>query len=227
MQKNSARIWLGIGLIVIGVLILMDEFRWFYFREELIVAVAFALCGVALLSSYSRDKMVWKLICGLIGLFVGFVIFLEHSRIVTDDYLGGVILWLLAGGFLTVYMRNSKLWWAVIPGGILLTLGAMVMLEETFWRFRYYSESFFFLGAALTFAYLYKIRTPENKLNWAKWPAMVAVAICGITLLDEWFYYFNLEDYIAPAVLIAIGLFLIGRNFSSRQSNNNAEVTTT
>ena len=57
---------------------------------------------------------------------------------------------------------------------------------------------------------------------------MFAVAICCFTLLDEWFYYLNVEDYIAPAVLFAIGLFLIGRNFSSRQNNSNsAEVKTT
>lgn len=228
MQKNSARIWLGLGLIVIGLLILLDQFRWIYFRDELIVSAAFVLVGLALLSIYSRDKMTWKLICGLIALFVGFVIFLENSRIVSHDYLGGVVVWLIAAGFLFVYARNKKFWWAVIPGGILLTVGALVILEETFWRFRYYSDSFFFLGMALTFGYLFAIRTPENRLNWAKWPAMVAVAICGITLLNEWFYYLDLENYIAPAVLIVIGLFLIGRNFSRRENNHNgAEVTTT
>jgi hypothetical protein len=219
--------WLGLGLIVIGLLVLLDQLRWIYFRDELIVSIAFVLGGLWLLSTYSRDKVTWKLICGLIALFVGFVIFLENSRIVSGDYLGGVVVWLLAAGFLVVYARNKKFWWAVIPGGILLTVGTIVMLEETFRRFRY-SDSLFFLGMALTFGYLYVIRTPENKLNWAKWPAMIAVAICGIILLDEWFYYLNLEDYIAPAVLIAIGLFLVGRNFSRRENKHNgAKVTTT
>lgn len=228
MQKNGTRIWLGIGLIVVGLLILMDEFRWIYFRDELIIAVVFALIGVALLTSYSRDKMVWKLIVGLIGLFVGSVIFLESTRIVSDDYTGMLVLWLLAAAFLVVYLRNRKHWWAVIPGGILLTIGATVGLEETFWRLRYYTDSFFFLGIALTFGYLFFIRNSENKLGWAIWPAGAGALIGAMTLLDEWFYYIDFEDYIAPAALILIGLYLIGRNLSNRHQNGNgAEVTTT
>ena len=82
MQKNNTRIWLGLGLIIVGVLILLDEFRWIYFRDELIVSVAFALIGLALLTGYNRDKQVWKLIVDMVALFVVLLIFLETRRIV-------------------------------------------------------------------------------------------------------------------------------------------------
>ena len=227
MQKNNSRIWLGAGLIIVGLLILMDQFRWIYFRDEYVVATAFSLIGLALLTGYGREKVVWKLIVGLGLLFIGSMIFLESSRILSDDYTGMLVLWMLAAAFLAVYLRDRKHWWAVIPGGILLTIGATVGLEATFWRMGHYSGSLFFLGVALTFGFLYFIRSEQNRLSWAIWPAGGAMLICVLTLLDQWFYYIHFEDYIAPAALILIGLYLIGRNFSSRHQNGNgAEVTT-
>lgn len=219
MQKQNTRAWFGIALIAVGLLFLLDELSIFYIREEMIVSIIFAIAGLALLSAYNTDKLTWKLVLGLIALFIGFVTFVESTRIISHDYLGGLILWVLAAGFLAVYAKNKKNWWGIIPGGILLTTGLMVMLEEAFWGFRYYSHVVFFIGVALTFGYLYKIRDAENRLEWAKWPAGVGLGIAGISFLNEFFY--NFEEFVAPLALILVGVFLITRSFYRRKGRQN------
>lgn len=227
MQKLQPRVWLGLGLIVIGVLVLLDQMRWLYFREEWIVATAFLVGGIWCLSLYQRDKMTWKLICGLIGISIGMTIILDSLSIVAGDYLGGLIVLLLAGIFILLYSRNPKMWWALIPGGILLTVGARVLLEEAVWSFRYYADSFVLIGIGLTFGYLYKIRTAENRLDWAKWLAIICLVIGGVKLLNEIFYDLHIEEFALPVALILIGAYLILRNLRRRGENGPAEVTTT
>ncbi len=219
MAKDQSRLWLGVILIVLGALFLLHESRFFYVQEETIISIVFALGGLALLNNYRQTRDNWKLILGGALLFIGFVIFNAGMGLIDDDFIGVFFLWAIALAFLSVYVKNPKIWWPIIPGGVLLTIGTMVAIEQVWWSLGDLNGVFFFVGIGATFGYLYKIRNEENKLAWAKWPAVAALALSVVVFAGETFR--NAEDYIFPILLIGVGLFLIARNL--KREKNGAE----
>ena len=111
--------------------------------------------------------------------------------------------------FWWVYFSDTQRWWAIIPAGVLLTLGIVSALDNVN---GVQTGGSFFLGLGLTFV-LVAILPGGASRSWALIPGTVLLlfgALLGTPL-------FGLADYFWPAVLILLGIYLVFR-FFRRQS---------
>lgn len=150
-----------------------------------------------------------SLVIGAVLVLIGLLSLLSNLDLVyfEDEYIGVLFLWGIAGLFSYGYLRKKENWGFLIPAGIFVTIGAMVLFSS--WRF--FDDdilgSIFFLGLGLTFGLLYLIRNEENKLAWAKIPAIGLCVFAGFIYLvtaDSFFV-----DLIFPIALILVGGYLV------------------
>jgi len=206
VRRSSPALMIGVFLILLGVLLLLENVGLLRGGAELAVAAGFALGGVAFLWGYaSQREWWWAAIPGMALLGIGLLI--GYSTMIDEEGELGASLFLgsLAVGFLLVYLRTREQWWALIPGGVLLTIAAIVSLEPVFGDDAL--GGVFFLGLALTFLIVYLVPTPEGQMKWALIPAGV-LGVMGALLMAG---SVGLLGYIWPLALMAVGAVLLVR----------------
>jgi hypothetical protein len=233
IAMNRTRLLLGGALLGIGVLSLLNNLELFQMREEYVLSLIFAGCGAVLMQhgsptflSISRGKSgprKWTFYLGSALVIVGAIIFIAEARFLPDEMIGTLWLWLGAGVLYRVYQRNAKNWWTLLFAGPMFVIGAVVLLEG----FRLVRGDtigvLIMLGFAGTFAYVYSLRAPERKLDWAKYPALGFFLIAVFILLAN-----QLEGaipFVISGLFILGGLYLIYRtvrtDFGSSAPNGN------
>jgi len=189
---------LGAALVALGLLALFGNFGLFSGLSRLVGLLLFGTAGVLVLGMYRRDpSRVWPLPVGfgLLGLAVASL---------ELPWSGGAFLGSIGLGFLSAWLVDAtrKRWWALIPAGVLLTLGLVATYEDALGAPGELGGTVFFLGLAATFAALYLL--PSVNQHWAIWPALAlgVVAILTLSFSGGW---------VAPVVLIAVGAWLLSR----------------
>ena len=209
MNKYNLRILWGGLLIVVGGLFLLQEINLISGAWDIIWALLFSTAGALFLFTYWRDRSQWWPLIpgsGLLGL---------GALIIIDEYLPGaewaaaVFLGAIGVSFWLIYFLQRENWWAVIPGGVLLTLTFVVALEP-------YVQGdadggIFLLGLGLTFLILGLLPNSFGRMRWSFIPAAV-LSIIGILLLGSNVEIFN---YIWPLGLILLGGFFLIRYLRS------------
>jgi hypothetical protein len=178
--------------------------------ESLFFAVLFAAAGAAFLYWFSTDREKWwALIPGFVLLGLAAVISIEGLfRGDTGGLSGGVFLGSIGLGFLAVYLVKRDFWWALIPAGVMVTLGVVAATSNV--AHGNLSGGLFFLGLAATFGMLYFVPTVQGPQKWAAIPAIILAALGVLSLLES---VANLS-YILPAALIVVGAYLLWRAFA-------------
>lgn len=211
MKILSSRVFWGIVLLVGGMLFLLQNLGIFQ-GGDLFWGVSLVVIGLLFLGFYLGDRQQWwALIPGIVLIAAGILILLTSFVPGFNDQVAGL---LILGGIglslLLVYLVNHANWWALIPGGILITLGLVAGLDNTI------SEGalagIFFFGIGLTFALVGIAPTPSGKMKWAWIPAIVLLLL-GLIV------YFAAENFLIfvyPLVLLIAGGFLIWRSIRSR-----------
>jgi hypothetical protein len=169
------------------------------------------LIGVVFLTNFLRNRSNWWMsIPGIILLVIGIGIILDValpdvSRVIEGSLiLGGIGL-----AFWLVYLTNRAYWWAILPGGVMVTLAVVAGLEQEGIR----TDGIFFLGLGITFALLGVLPNPHGQLRWSFIPAVILVLFGLVTLTAS----ISLINYLWPAVLILLGLFLVWRTIVGRR----------
>jgi len=179
---------------------------------------------------YLRDKtQKWALIVTTVLLAAGMIVFLSvfvsETRFIPDEFIGTGVVWIISLVFIGVFLRDKKNWWALIPGGVLISVGFTVLAGEV-WYFHDESVAFvLFLGFALTFLLLYMLKNAENKLDWAKYPAIVLGVFSFFLLFVSPDNFVG--DVLFPIVIILFGSYMVVKNYSAKEekvSNNNSVV---
>ena len=122
---------------------------------------------------------------------------------------GTLFLGAIGLSFLTIYVLEHARWWAIIPGGVLITLAAVAGLDRSA---DVQTGGLFFLGLGGTFILVAFAPNPHGQMRWAFFPAAVLL-ILGLLL------FVGLQaaiNYVWPVALILGGLFLILRAFRRR-----------
>jgi len=205
MRRVEWRVLVGILLVAVGALLLLQTLGIFRFVWDFVWSILFLAGGVAFLVAFlGREEDWWAAIPGMALLGIGALIGL--SIIGLGEIIGGVVfLGALSLSFWLVYLRRRENWWAVIPGGVLLTLAVVAGLEQVVpWA---ETGGLFFVGLALTFGAVYLLPTPQGRMTWALIPAAVLLVVGLVVVLAT----STVLQYLWPAVLILFGGFLVLR----------------
>jgi hypothetical protein len=206
MKKDQSRlIWGGI-LILSGILFLLQELNILgnAFQYLWLILMA-AGAAVFIWIYFTKKEQWWAIIPGLtlLGLSLSGLDSLLNFY-PGSSWTGAVFLGCIGLAFWLIYLRRQDHWWAIIPGGVLLTLAAVAGLDNILdW-----SEVIFFLGLAVTFA-LVGILPNQLDTRWAFIPAAV-LAVLGVALFAP---FRSAMLLIWPVALIALGVFILFRNW--------------
>ena len=91
---------------------------------------------------------------------------------------GTLFLGAIGLSFLTIYVLEHARWWAIIPGGVLITLAAVAGLDRSA---DVQAGGLFFLGLGGTFILVALAPNPHGQMRWAFFPAAVLL-ILGLLL---------------------------------------------
>ncbi len=206
MRTLDLRVLGGILLILVGGLILLQTTGILSGDAgNVIWAVVFSAAGAFLTYFYSRYKSQWWVLIpgiALLGLALSNILHLIFPG--AGNYDGLIVLGSIGLSFLTIFLNNRSQWWAVIPAGMLLTLGAIDVLDEFSIR-GFDTDGLLFLGMGLTFLLLSVIPTADGRLKWGIYPA-IPLLLFGLFLSFEADNYLN---YVWPVLIILVGLYVL------------------
>jgi len=151
----------------------------------------------------------WATIPAMTLLSIGTLIGIDAIFPRLGNLLGGsIVLGGLALSFWIIYFTTHyQQWWAIIPGGVLLSLALGVAVEPFIQEDVF--AALFLLGIALTFVLVYFLPTANQRMGWALIPAG-ALAIVGLIVLSV---TTRLAGLVWPGLLIAVGAYILLKNF--------------
>jgi hypothetical protein len=152
----------------------------------------------------NRKEHWWALIPGGIMLVLSAIPLLTLGNI-PEDLMGAVIMFLFALPFLVVYLWTRANWWALIPCGVFLSIGVMVLLVHAGWQNNPgVITGVLLLGMALTFFALW-LQRGAVPTEWAKYPAGVLLVLGAISAGLG----MNALQIVWPIAIIALGSVLL------------------
>jgi hypothetical protein len=211
MKFLSSRVFWGLLLIVGGILFLLQAFDLLA-GEDIFWGLAFAAAGSMFLWGYFENRGNWGL------LIPGFVLWGIAGEILVDllpknvaETLDGVFILSSIGlAFWAIYLVTRSNWWAIIPGGVMLTLAVVTVLDNNPNAIGDLDTGgVFLLGLGVTFALLAILPGRRREMTWALIPAVV-LGVIGFFLLAT---SSRLIAFVGPAVLILLGLYVLYRGF--------------
>jgi len=213
MKWLSNRILWGIILIIGGFLFLIEAITDIQLGG-LFWSVVFGLIAIAFFSLFFANRAQWwPLIPGVIFADLALVSLVNVLFPSFQDTLGGALF--LAGlglMFWVVYIINRTQWWAIIPGGVLITLAGVAAITS-FTSDDTEVAGVFFLGLGLTFFLLGILPAKQGDMRWAFIPAAVlffiGVAISIVTV--------SVLNFVWPILLILVGIYIIYASFKPRR----------
>lgn len=210
---------IGLVMIAAGVLLFAQNLGWLEGVEGFFWAIAFAVGGLAFLYTFltNTTERWWAAIPAFALFGLGGTIMLdEYAPGRMSDLAGGVFLGSLGLGFLVVLAARRDFWWALIPGGTLLTLGVVAAIGESNILTGMDTGGVLFIGLAVTFLLVALTGSgEENKRWWALIPAAVLL-IMGTLILANATQYLEMLNYVWPVVLIVVGGWLLYKAMTRR-----------
>jgi hypothetical protein len=198
MKHMDFRMIIGGGLILLGVLMLLERFGLLRGASDFFWGVVLLTGGGYFLYRFANNIRGewWAVIPGsaLAGLGADSLL-----SAILGNWGGFLFLGCLGVGFLAIYSTDRERWWALIPGGVLVTLAMVSVLDRVYGAGE--TGGFFFLGLGLTFLMLAILAS----LQWAYIPAVVLL-IMGALLGTP---FIGAMNYIWPTILIIGGMILI------------------
>ena len=102
-----------------------------FLRDESIATYVLAAIALPFLVVFLRDRSKWgALIPAYVLLAIGVMVGLIGAGVLNDLLIPAYVMFAIAIPFFVVYARNSKQWWALIPGGIMAVIGLSFLIAE-------------------------------------------------------------------------------------------------
>lgn len=202
MKRYDPRLWLGVLLMLGGVLSLLGTLNIISDVSDIFWGIIFGAAGLFFLYMVYRDRSGswWAVFPGFTLVGLALANFLPNSL---EAFDGLVFFAGISAAFWWIYFTDRNRWWAIIPGGVLLTLGLTSALDNLSGAD---TGGFFFLGLGLTFI-LAAILPGEGNRSWAFVPGVVLLIFGSIIGSPA----VGLLEYVWPAVLIILGLYFVFR----------------
>ena len=213
---NATALWWGVLLIVSGAFWLADATRVISV-PPVVVGIFFALAGLGFAVDFAREPRSWWAAIpagALLGL--GTLIAFVEGTTAPDEWGASILLGGTGLGFLAVYLRNRVHWWAIIPGGLLLVVAIIVGIVPIVDRGEGIAVVVLGIIAAILVG-LALVPIRGKRMLWLIVPAAILAIVAGFLAFDavEVLEPFN---WVSPAALLLIGLYVVVRNLSGRGS---------
>jgi hypothetical protein len=206
--SDQGFVW-GLFLIGLGVLFLLQTTGFVHLMWDAVISLAFCGAAATFLLVFLRDRSRWwalfpAFVLGFIGLEIG-LDWMPASL----DWSGTLFLGGLGLIFCLVHGANPREVWPIIPGGVLLTLAAVNLVDDLAPRLD--TGWLFFLGLAATFALVYYRAPDRTRHGWALIVAAVLGGIGALTFIGA------MMRVLLPLFLILLGVYLLtNRRFPSK-----------
>lgn len=212
MKQQAGRIVLALVLILFGVAALLDSLNvinlpFVIQGPNMIWMLLFGISGIAfMVAFFSHGANWWAVIPGLT--LIGLAILVGGLIPAPFEALSGaVFIGCLALSFWLVYLTRRENWWAIIPGGVLTSVAALIIVES-FSVPDLLPVAVMFLGMGVTFLLVYLLPSPVNRSVWPLYPAAI-LGVMGVLFLLGAGQMFN---WLAAVALIGIGAWIILRS---------------
>ncbi|MDF1514284.1 MAG: hypothetical protein P1S60_10795 [Anaerolineae bacterium] len=209
MAKLRSRMVWGSLLIVAGLLFLLDSLGQLYLGS--VWPVFFGFAGVMFLVTFFRDSSQWwPIIPGftLIGLVLVILVDTVAPGL-ANTINGAIFLGSLGLGFLGVLLATGgRQWWAMIPGGVLVTLAVTDLLSAVVSDD--VGAALFMFGFAGTFGLVYLFSGQGQRRGWALYPAVILTLIGCFALASA----VNLGYLVWPLAFIGAGAYILIRTLT-------------
>ncbi len=215
MNRSVIRIAGGILLIVFGILSLLSSMGVFEGGIDFFWAILFCAGGALFLYVFLNDRANWwALIPGFaligIGLTIALELFLPQTRV---DWGGMFIVGGIGLAFWAIYFIKREHWWAIIPGGVMLSVALMIGLTPVLESVGLDTGGFLLVGIGLTFGAVAFLPSLRGQTKWALIPAAVLLLIGFLIIASA----IAILEFVWPAALILVGLYLIFRVFRRQE----------
>ncbi len=212
MRAQSGRIVVALVLILIGVAALLDSLQvirlpFVITGPNLLWTLLFGISGLAfLLAFFAHTSNWWAIIPGLtligLAILVGGVLTGKYEALGAAIFMG-----MLAASFWIIYLTHRENWWAIIPGGVLLSVAGLIA-ADTLIQNDLFPVAVMFLGMGATFLLLYVLPKPIGKVTWPLYPA----GVLGVMGLLFAFGAGQATNWVWAIALIAGGGWIIWRS---------------
>jgi uncharacterized membrane protein HdeD (DUF308 family) len=214
MTSQRTNILVGVLLLAAGVLILLLNFGVIGPLGDAVWSLLFFGGGVAFLAVYLKNReQWWPIIPGMTLLGLGAIVFFSNTGL-EGDWVPALLFGAIAFAFLVIYLTQpAENWWALIPAGVLASLGVPFLLPGGF------NPGVFMFGMGVTFGLVYLqglVRGLHHEFWWALIPAGV-LALIGIFLFADEMEIVEQLSNLWPLVLIVIGVVVLFGAFRSRR----------
>jgi hypothetical protein len=162
-----------------------------------------------------------ELIIGILIIFFGVLALLANLNVIDKNVIVAVILWIIAIGFLFIYLKFNQHWWAIIPAGVFFTIGTMVFIDALYLLRHNMRGVVFFLGISFTFFSVWSQSSPAIQLRWARYPAMACLTVAFFLFLEAT-PSLGVKLFI-PVILLSTGVYIVVRSlrtFYHKESEN-------
>jgi hypothetical protein len=205
-NKRQALVWGGL-LILFGVMglvaTLTDLSAWIW-------VIILALAALAVFGVYLTDRSEPTLLIPAYVLWaVAGLVALTTLNVLRDEFIAMYVLVAIALPFLVVFVRDRAQWWALIPAYVMLAVGLMVVLTASGILSELLIPAYVMFAIAIPFLAVYAL----NPKQW--WPLIPGgiMAVIGLAFLVAE----AALGYIAPAVLVLIGIWILVRQFIRKE----------
>ena len=206
-MKKGLRNSFALLFIIGGALLLLQTLNIFGGDiGNIIWAAVFSAFGLFFISKYVSNRNNWGWLIPGVSL-MGFAVsnLLELLPNVDGTYRGLLALGGIGLSFLLIYFNDRVNWWALIPGGILISLGVISIFDQLEVS-GFDTGGILFLGLGLTFLLLFILPTPYGRLNWAIIPAIILLLFGFLIGFGE---DLEIGGYIGPAIIILAGIMVL------------------
>ena len=204
-------IW-GVALIAIGAFFLAQQLGLLGAVQFPFWAFAFGLLGLIFLGTFLTDRQQWwALIPGCILLGVALLIVNGENEIIPAQTAGALFLFSIGLPFLLIYLFDRRMWWALIPGGVLTVIALITLVTGRELTGQAVAAIVLF-GLAIVFALVRFATRSYPYMGWATWVAII-LAVAGVLVLVTGP---QAAALVGPAILIGLGLFLLARAYWPR-----------
>jgi len=212
MISKARHFTVGILITLIGSFMLLTNLQVISLDSQFYWGLAFFLLGVVSLNVFSQNTVRrGRLIFGIVLIIIGLLMILDSLNFVPDGVPSALFLWVIAGLFIAIYVRNNRRWWSIIPGGLFIIFGTLTILDDS----QLFEDDMlwvvFLSGFSLIFWFLFLIRDEANRLDWAIRPALLLTIIAITVMFLTWTDRF--ETLWFPVAVILLGVYLVVSKF--------------